>query len=390
MPLIDGINYTDDEYQEKYGSPGPTRPDFEARGYRDNYPNAVQDTPGHNYVTTPGYYVGGEDGSSGSRTPAPTGKYLTPDEANERGVAWTARAGEPQDLRDPFHYQSPDEARALGRNWATQPAIASGNARHAGIAPNTPMSVLLALQGGAHIDQFAPQAGTWGNGQTGFQNGSPLFSDPASRLLEDYAMDRFQQRQNPDPNSGTALFESYARQLIDTLKQPVNSPQDEAILKGKAVDGIERERAATKQRWIEEISRRGLSPRDGPYLDGLMRIDEYFNQARNTFETEFAKDAIQQTRQQRFQVLDTAGQLAGSEEGRLREAGTYAAIPKQIQDNSFQQGLQLVGAGGSPQSVLNSLMQLQQMNQNQSAYDSQRKAALSSGLLQYLGYYFGG
>lgn len=61
--------------------------------------------------------------------------YLTPDEAKERGVPWKAREGEPQDLDDPFHYQTQDDSRRLGRDWATQQAIVSGNARHAGFTP---------------------------------------------------------------------------------------------------------------------------------------------------------------------------------------------------------------------------------------------------------------
>ena len=62
----------------------------------------------------------------------PSGSYLTHDEARERGQGWVARPGEPQDLRDPYHYQSPDEARALGREWGSQPAIMQGRATHAG------------------------------------------------------------------------------------------------------------------------------------------------------------------------------------------------------------------------------------------------------------------
>lgn len=52
--------------------------------------------------------------------------YLTPEEARDAQVAWVPREGEPADLRDPYHYQTPDEARALGRDWSTQPAFVSG------------------------------------------------------------------------------------------------------------------------------------------------------------------------------------------------------------------------------------------------------------------------
>lgn len=79
-------------------------------------------------------FTSGNDPNPGGRFP--TGSYLTPDEARERGVAWTARPGEPQDLSDPWHYQTQDDSRRLGRDWASQPAIRAGNARHAGFTPD--------------------------------------------------------------------------------------------------------------------------------------------------------------------------------------------------------------------------------------------------------------
>ena len=49
MPLIDGVNWTDDELREVFGDPGPGRFDYEQRGARDDYPGAVQDVPGYDY-----------------------------------------------------------------------------------------------------------------------------------------------------------------------------------------------------------------------------------------------------------------------------------------------------------------------------------------------------
>ena len=54
------------------------------------------------------------------------GGYLTPDEAGEQGVEWMGRPGEPDDLDDPYHYQTPDDAVRLGRDWATQAAGIGG------------------------------------------------------------------------------------------------------------------------------------------------------------------------------------------------------------------------------------------------------------------------
>jgi len=223
-----------------------------------------------------------------------------------------------------------------------------------------------------------------------FTNTAPLFDDPASRLVEDSALARYQHLQNPDANSGTALFEQYARELANTLRQPVYSAQDESIIKGKALSTISSEADQTKQRWLEEMNRRGIPPSSGIALEGLQRIDQHFGGLRTQVESEFARGAIDQTRQQRFQALDTLARLSGAEESRLREANTYAGIPLQLQDNAFQRNLQLMGASGSPQSMLQSLMGIQQLAQNAQQMDSQSRAAMTQGLMQYLGYLMGG
>ena len=44
-------------------------------------------------------------------------EYHSPDEARERGEEWAARPGEAEDLSDPSHYQTQDEATALGREY---------------------------------------------------------------------------------------------------------------------------------------------------------------------------------------------------------------------------------------------------------------------------------
>lgn len=202
-----------------------------------------------------------------------------------------------------------------------------------------------------------------GNGPA-FANTSPLFSDPASSLLENYALDQFGRRINPDPNSGTALYEQYARELIDTLRQPVYSPQDEAILKTRATNAIEQERSATQQRWIEELSARNIPRSSGIALDGLQRIEDHFNGLRTQAEAQFATDAIAQTRQNRLQVLDTAGALAGEEETRLQDAGNYARVPYDLQERAFQRNLQMVNAAGDPAQLTNSALGIGQFLQN--------------------------
>lgn len=222
-----------------------------------------------------------------------------------------------------------------------------------------------------------------------FQNTSPMFSDPASRLIEDYALDRFQHLQNPDPNSGTAMYEQYLKDLVTKLKNPVYSDTEASQLKASVYDSMETERQQTKERWMQELSRRNIPPSSGPALEGLAKIDAHYDQLRTVADREFAVNAIGLRKQQDQQGAGVLSSLAGSEEGRLTNALTYASLPKQLSDNSFQQGLQLVGAGGSPSSLLQSALQIATQQQNASQQSSANKAALTQGLLSYLGYLFG-
>lgn len=245
---------------------------------------------------------------------------------------------------------------------------------------------------GQYARRAAPKPGSQTNrpnsGSSQPFNTSPQFSDPAAGLMEDYALDRFNQRVNPNPASGTAMYEQYARELAETLGRPVYSAQDEAVLKTKATDAIMREYDATKRRWIEEVSRRGLRPTDGPALEGLRKIDQHYETLRTQVEADFARDAIAQTRQQRFQRADVLGNLAGSEEGRLSDAVNYARIPLGLQDRAFQMGQQLVGSGGNPANAINSALSFLDYGQRTNLINSQNRAQWVSGLMQYLGYLF--
>jgi hypothetical protein len=234
------------------------------------------------------------------------------------------------------------------------------------------------------------QAASGGGGSApAFRNSSPSFTDPTQRLVEDSALARYKQLQNPDANSGQAMYEQYAKELIATLKGPVYSAGDEASIKAGALDSVFKDRDQTKQRWLETISQRGMSPSSGPALEGLRRIDEHYKTLQTTVDAQFARDAIDQTRAQRFQVLNTAGQLAGTENSRLDQALDVARIPYNLSNDAFSRNLSLVNAGGSPQAALNSALQLFQSNQYANAQSSAQRQELANGLLQYLGYMFG-
>lgn len=281
---------------------------------------------------------------------------------------------------DAFYALPADQQAEVGRtiNWYDPASYRSL------LGPSQAPPAAAAAAGGGGAGGGTGSSGSSAGSRPAFQNTSPRFDDPATRLVEDTALARMQSRTNPDPNSGTALFEKYARELIETLRGPVYSASDEAIIKTQAFDNIQREEDATIQQWIELTSQRGLTPSSGPVLDGILKIKNQYRGLRTTVEAQFARDAIAQTRVQRTQVLDTAGQLANSEESRLREALTLAGVPLSLHNDSFARNMQLLNAAGSPTQYLNTLMQTWQAGNQQNQIDSNNRAGTAMALLEYL------
>jgi hypothetical protein len=214
-------------------------------------------------------------------------------------------------------------------------------------------------------------------------------TDPSQQLLSQYALDRFNQRLNPNPNSGTSMYETYARQLFDTLKGPAYSDADAQTLKANAYDGMEQERSSTKQRYMEELSRRGIPPSSGVALQGLIKIDNHFAGLRTQVERGFATQAMEAQRQNQIQALSVAAQLAAEEEGRQSDALQFAMLPYQLQNDSFSRNLQLVNAGGSPMSALSGLLGVANYGQGVNTQNQSNRASSANALGQYLSFLLG-
>lgn len=215
-------------------------------------------------------------------------------------------------------------------------------------------------------------------------NTSPQFTDPAQRLVESNALNRMQQLNNPDPNSGTALFEQYAKQLVDQLKSPAYSQGDEATIIAAAMDHISQEEATTQQQWLEEMGRRNINPSSGIALQGLQNIKNQFEQARASVHQQFATQAIGQTQANRTQALGVLGNLATSENTRLNAAQNFAEIPYNMGNTAFDQSMQAVQAGGSPQANAQTAISLMTAVQNSQTLSSQQKAAAAQAIMAFI------
>lgn len=232
-------------------------------------------------------------------------------------------------------------------------------------------AVLKAITAGGAPPASAPA-------QTGYE-------DPGTNQLLQYLQDRFKSLMNPQAGSGQSIYEQYARELMAKLQQPAYSDADAQVLKANAYDSMEQERSQTKQRYMETLSRRGILPSSGIALDGLIKIDNHFDGLRAQVDRGFATQAMEAQRQNDLTALQVAAQLASSENGRMNNAYQFAYAPYQLNNDAFGRNLQLVNAGGSPYSFLNSLVGAGNYGQ---AVNQQQANNIGS-LMQYIGFIMG-
>ena len=221
--------------------------------------------------------------------------------------------------------------------------------------------------------------------QPDFRNTSPYFTDPTQRLVEDTALARLQQLQRPDASSGQGLYEQYARQLFETLKAPVYSPSDEAALRAQAFDMLEKDRTATKQRYMQELSRRGIAPSSGVAMSGLLDIDKHYDGIRGQVTNQMAVAGINQTRQNRTQALDVLGGLAGAENTRLNQALNVSRIPYELGNDAFSMMQSAVTAGGNPSANVGTAIQLVTAIQNSQTLSANQRAAMLAQVFEIIG-----
>jgi hypothetical protein len=205
MPLIDGVYFSDDEYRDAFGAPGPGRDDFAERGYRDNY-DSVQDVPGYDYGSSSYVDGGGGAGSVYPQQPDeshqayvdrltrqgaghlinPDGtQYATIGEGNsltqaqaDAYASGAAESGIPQEWIDDF----------LQRNPGDYSRLESAYNSHGGddAAPGLPFAVPGMPTGNAPFDPFgAPNARAQGYPDYTPTTGADVLADPGFKFRFD-------------------------------------------------------------------------------------------------------------------------------------------------------------------------------------------------------------
>lgn len=256
----------------------------------------------------------------------------------------------------------------------------------------------------ASIAQLAPPAAEPPPANAGTDSGGE-FTDPWGSAFERAINERLAQLENsPDRTQLDAFMarlleadqnkqqntDAFVRQIqgrIGELQQPVYSAGDEATIRAKAFDALERRRQQTLQNEREQVYARGFAPTSGIVQQATADTNQAFEQSRTGIESDLALSAIQETQRRRdqalqlnqlieqalsggdlasLQMLATASDLENNvyeqDQARAREVLSTLGLPLDLIMQRAQLGNQTAAASASPSDVISSLVALFSQN----------------------------
>jgi hypothetical protein len=242
---------------------------------------------------------------------------------------------------------------------------------------------------GTRTTNGAPVSGPYQSGFSSPYGSGSQYDDPASMLAEQYAMHRLGQRTNPDPNSGTGLYETFAKHFSELLQKPVFSDAEEHALKVKAFDQLESMKSTEMQQKADELGRRRIPPSSGVYLSEMNRIRDKWDKLAAGNQNELTTSAIGERQRRLTQALSVLAQLQGSEEGRFDAGLALSMVPLGMQNAAFGRLVNAtnLGSGGAASST-SGLLQLLNLVQQQSNFNTAGQSASLGNLMEVLGYLF--
>jgi len=281
------------------------------------------------------------------------------------------------------------------------------------------------IPAGGHSSTTGGGSNTGGQGLGGNLPGTQ-YNDPYTKFLEEILQSRIAQLQQPlfDPNraayedalknraNALGAAEPAYTQLLDYLQKrftelqgPGYTGAENEVIRTGALDPIEQDRAAAKKRVAEQMARRNIGPESGVFIDAMLQVDKAFDGMRGVTQTQLTTNdlARREDRQQRaeglgaqlvdipqmrqreqldvFQALELLSQAARNEdEGRAREAISYSGALADLGPKRLQLAMAAAGMGGSPDSMLNGLLGVANMNNNAALLNRSNSSNLWSGL----------
>lgn len=185
-------------------------------------------------------------------------------------------------------------------------------------------------------------------------------------------------------------FVGSMRKRIDELKQTPYTAGDEAVMRAKSLDALERRRQQTIKNQQEQVYARGFAPTSGLVEQATQDVNQQFEQARTGIESNLLESAIQESQRRKDQALGleqlvqqalSGGDLASlsliaqtaqledqvyqDRQAREREYLSTMGLPLDLMMQRAQLGNQTAGLSANPSSIMSSILALlSQSNQN--------------------------
>lgn len=193
----------------------------------------------------------------------------------------------------------------------------------------------------------------------------------------------FRQRQQQAQQSTERLIK-FLEERSKKLLQPAYTGAEGEVFRTQALDPIENDRSAAKQRALQRISQRGLDPNSGIAQDLLNQVDLAFDKSRATTQNELAYHQITEQRSREQEAQDLLGMIPSIQDAAVRGDVDFLNLLDQqirntyregmdpvqrkynIPNDALQQALAALGLGTDPMQLLQMLMQQQQYSQSNS------------------------
>jgi hypothetical protein len=237
---------------------------------------------------------------------------------------------------------------------------------------------------------------TIGNSHTAGVSGQ-MFDDPATKMFQDQILDRLDALMKGVNRPDDDRYRAAALARADELtKQPPYTAAEEQALITRMREPLTQARDTRQDMMKEIMGGRNIGPSSGLFLDQVYNTPERdYERALAGGTNDLAVRAIDERQDRKDQAMSILSNLVGlgrdtrnEDEGRAREVLTTGAILPELSERRLQLLMQTLGMGsGDTSSLMGTLTNLMQMNQNQSNFNagqSQNNAATWGSLLGYL------
>lgn len=225
---------------------------------------------------------------------------------------------------------------------------------------------------------------------TGGGTQSPYPNDPNASLLWNTVLSRLAQLQQPVDTTAQDAFIKAALSRVGQLDQAPFTDQQSAALLTQNMEPLTQARDSAKQQAAEQLSRRGITPDSGVFIDTMNKIDQAYERGvANVTNTLNVKGIDQATANQnaKLSILNSIVDMTNATAAR-QEAMNQQLIPTAATltnyDTSTLNSLINASNTGNPDALISALTGVGNLGINNQTQLNSQSAASSAALAQLI------